>query len=97
MELQEPFADPWLEVDADRTHIADDLLGLFFETEKQEAIAGAAARIHETCRNGGFTGSRRAGCQNAAPPIKALAAQHAIQPGNTARYSFGRRIVVQAQ
>src|ERR1039458_5089411 len=90
MKLQEPFADPWLEIDADGTHIADDLLGRFLESEKQGAVAAAAGRIHETCRNGGFTGSRRAGCQNAASPIKALAAQHAIQAGNAARDSFGR-------
>src|ERR1700694_3235065 len=97
MELQEPFADPWLEVDADRTHISEDLLGGLFESEKQGALAAAAGRIHETCRNGGFTRPRGTGCQNAAAPIKTLAAQHAIQPGNAARDSFGRRIVVQAQ
>jgi hypothetical protein len=33
MEFQQSFADRWREVNADRTHIADDLQGGFLECE----------------------------------------------------------------
>src|ERR1700674_2785041 len=97
MELQEPFGDPWLEVDADRTHIANDLSGRLLESEIQAALAAATGRIHEMCRHAGLTGSGGARHQNAAPPIKPLAAHHAIQPGNASRDSSGGRRMVQAQ
>ncbi len=97
MELQQPLADPRLEVDADRAHVADDLPGRFLEREIQAALAAAAGRIHEMRRHAGLAGAGRAGHQDAAPAIEALAAHHAVQPVDAGRDAFGGRRMVQAQ
>ena len=65
-------------------HVADDLLGRFLEREVQAPLAAAAGAVGEGRGEAALARAGRAGDQDAAAPVVALAAQHRVQPRDAA-------------
>ena len=90
LELEEAAINPWLEIDADRSHVPHDLRGRFLEQERERALAAAAGGVHEVGGQTALAGAGGAGHENRAPPEVAFAAEHRIEPRDAGRDSFGR-------
>ncbi len=78
-------------------HVADDLALRLLEREVQAALAAAAGGVGEVGGQAGLARPRRAGDQDAAAAVEALAAQHGVEPRDPRRDPLGGRLVVQAQ
>lgn len=65
-ELQQALAHPGFQVDADRAHVAHDLLGRLFEREIQAALAAPAGRASKVGRQAALSGAGLAGSQHRA-------------------------------
>ena len=85
-----------LQVDADRAHVADGLLGRFFEGKNDGAFAAAAGAVDKGGAQAALAGARRAGYQHAAAAVIALAAQHGVQVLDAGGYPLGRNVLGQA-
>src|SRR5689334_11157063 len=94
VDLQQSLAQPRLEIETDRTQIADDLRGGLFKREVQGGLAAAARGLGEVARQARFPGPRAAGHQNAAAPKVALAPEHPVEIRNASRESAGRDTVL---
>ena len=97
MKLQQAFLHPRLQVDADGTHVAHDLVGRFFEGKIQDTLAATAGGIGKVCDQAALAGARCTGDQHAAAAEIALAAEHLIQARNAAGNTFTGYDVVQAR
>src|SRR3954464_2584161 len=94
MEPQASLADPRLEVDANRTHVADNLLRRFLESEVQAAFAAAAGGVDKMRGDARLAGAGSARQQDAAAAEEALAAHHPVEPVDAGRDpDVGRRMV----
>jgi hypothetical protein len=88
--LQKTTVDPRLEVEADRPHVSDHLLGRFLEHEGEAAFSAPAGRVHEVGSQAALAGAGGAGHEDRAAPKIASALEHRVEPGDTARDSLGR-------
>ena len=95
MESQESAVHPFLQVDADRAHVAHDLRGRFLEREIQAALAAPAGRIDEMRREAGLAGAGRARHQHRCCRGRSPAAQHVVELGDAGRDALLGRIVVE--
>ena len=80
-----PLVHVLLEIQADGLHVPHDLVGRFLEGEVQALLAAAAGRIDEVRGQAALAGAGRAGDQDRAAAIDALAAQHRVQPRDPGR------------
>ena len=54
MKLEDATLDPLLEIEADRPHVADHLLGRFLEQEREAALAAPAGGVGEVGEQAGL-------------------------------------------
>src|SRR5262249_20270392 len=96
VELEEAAVDPLLQIDPDRAHVADDLLGRFLEQEHLAALAAPAGSVEEVGRQAGFASTGGAGDEDRAPAEVPLAAEHRVEPSDAGRDALPRRGVREA-
>src|SRR5512134_2518788 len=65
MESKQALADPRLEVEADGSHVANELAEGFLEREVETPLAPPARRVHEVCGDTRLTRARRRGYEDA--------------------------------
>src|SRR5262245_48495166 len=94
IEPNQPFFDPWTEVDADGKHIPHDQIRTFFRGKVDAVLAPATGGIDKVRSQARFSGSGRARNQNTRATKISLAAQHGIQARYAARNSVGRGFVL---
>src|SRR5947207_738828 len=76
LELEQATIDPLLEVDPDRSHVADHLLRRFLELERQAAFPPPAGGVDEVRRHARLAGSGGARHEDRAAAEVALATEH---------------------
>jgi hypothetical protein len=59
MKLKQIFPDPLLQIQSNRSHVANQLAGRFLEREIKAAFTPAACGIDKVCGHTGLAGSRR--------------------------------------
>src|ERR1043165_388549 len=95
-ESQQSLFHVRFEIDADRFHVANDLILRFFESEEERALATFAGRFHEVCGNRALAGTGCAGDEDRAAAIETFAAQHRVESRITTRDPLRRRLVVES-
>src|SRR5262249_48787443 len=85
--------DPFLQIDADRTHVADDLSRRFFHREIDTTMTGRAGRVDKMRGYRRFATAGHAGHQNAGAFEVAFALQHLVEIRNAGRQPLGRRLM----
>ena len=69
MKLEQAGRHPWLQIDADRTHVAEQLLRRLLEQEAQAAFAPTAGRVEEVGGEARLSGAGGPGHENRAPAV----------------------------
>ena len=97
MELQQAGRHPRLEIDADRSHVPEQLLRRLFEEEAEAAFAAAARRVEKVGGQAGLPGAGGAGDEDRAAAIVPLAAEHLVESRDARRHAFQRGLVLKGQ
>ena len=92
-EFEQLLVDPFCQVEADGTHIPNDLLGRFLHGEIDAAFARRADRIGKMRGDGRLSAARHAGNQDTRTFEISFALQHRIEIGNAARNTLGRSVM----
>src|SRR6185369_7242075 len=69
IKVEQALVDPTLQIDPNRAHIADDLVGGLFKGEERTFLPTGAGSVNKMSRQAGFSRAGRSGHQNAAAPI----------------------------
>ena len=85
MEPQQAFVHPWPQVDADRAHVAHELLRRFLEQKIQAAFAPRGTPRRQSARRGWSCLCPPCRRPARAPAEVPFAAEHLVQLGNAAR------------
>jgi hypothetical protein len=88
LEPQKAGRDPWLKIDADRAHVANDLSRRLLECEVQAFLAASARGIDEVVGQAGLAGPGRARHQDARSTVEASDAEHRVEAGDACRDSL---------
>ncbi len=96
VDVQQAAALPLSEVDADRGHVAQHLMGRLLVGEHQRPLAAPARGVDEAGADAALAGARRARDQRAAAAVEPGAAQHVVQPGDAGGHAFAGGPVIQA-
>ncbi len=84
-----------LQVDADRSHVADDLLFRFFESKVKDPLTVLACRTRQRGGEAAFPHAGRTRHQNRAATIVAANAQHRVEVRHAGRDHLARDLVLQ--
>ncbi len=97
MEPEKTFFHPLLQVDPDRTHIADELARRFFEREEENTLPPPACRIHELRGDARLPRPGGAGDKDGAPPEVPLPREHCVEPRDARGDSLLGRTVIETE
>ena len=95
--FEQPGAHPGSEVDVNRAHVANDLLGRLLIGKEHRPFATLAGGFDKFGGNAAFAGAGRAGNQHAAATIDTLATQHFVQARYPGQHALGGNLVVEQQ
>src|SRR5262249_36065897 len=93
LKLQQSFFDKLLEIHADRTHVANDLILRLFKRKKERSLTARASGLDEVSTDRAL--SRSSGSRNEyrATTIKTVVIKHRVEACYAGRNMFRRRLV----
>src|SRR5258708_20873781 len=86
--MEQTLLYPAREIDADATHIPQDLIRRLFEGKKQAGFSAGASGVRQMRSHAALACSSGSTHQNAASAVKAAAFEHLVQAGDPGRDSF---------
>ncbi len=93
----EPFPGPSGQVEADGTHVPEDLALRFLEGEEEGTPAAAAQDVGKVGRQAGLPRPGPAGHEHAAAPVVPASGKHGVEPGDPRRDPFRQGFVAEPE